>query len=64
LCHVFTTGFCRLARNPSNLDGRVKVGVGIRVRVSVTVRVKVAVRVRVCHDLFRTRTPMFDRLQK
>ena len=53
---MFTTGFCRLARNPSNLDGRVKVGVGIRVRVSVTVRV--------CHDVFRTRTPMFDRLQK
>ena len=53
---MFTTGFCRLARNPSNLDGRVKV------RVSVTVRVKVTVRV--CHDVFRTRSPMFDRLQK
>jgi len=28
------------------------------------VRVSVAVRVRVCHDMFRTRSPMFDRLQK
>jgi len=34
----------------------------VRVRVSVTVGVRVTVRV--CHDMFRTRSPMFDRLQK
>ena len=27
-------------------------------------RGRVYVRVRVCHDMFRTRSPMFDRLQK
>jgi len=58
--------------NPSNLDGcvyvRVRVRVNIRVSIMVTVSVTVSVRVtvmdRVCHDMFRTRSPMFDRLQK
>ena len=38
--------------------------VRVRVRVSVSVTVTVRVTVRVCHDMFRTRLPMFDRLQK
>ena len=40
----------------------------VRVRVRVSIRVRVSVRVwvrfRVCHDMFRTRSSMFDRLQK
>ena len=36
------------------------VRVRVRVRVSVTDRVTV----RVCHDTFRTRSPMFDMLHK
>ena len=32
--------------------------------VTVRIRVRVSVRVRVCHDMFLTRSPMFDRLQK
>ena len=47
--------------NPSNIDGRVYVCMYmVRIRVSVTVWV----RFRVCHDMFRTRSSMLDRLPK
>jgi len=55
--------------NPSNIDGRVyvcmyMVTVRVRVRIRVSVRVWVWVRFRVCHDMFRTRSSMLDRLRK
>jgi len=49
-------------RWPSICICKYMVRVSIRVRVSVTVTVRVTVRV--CHDMFRTRSPMFDRLQR
>jgi len=39
------------------------VRVGVRVSIRVRVSVRVWVRFRVCHDMFRTRSSMFDRLQ-
>jgi len=36
----------------------------VRVSIRVRVSVRVWVRFRVCHDMFRTRSSMFDRLQK
>ena len=60
--------------NPSNIDGRVyvlcmsMVRVRVSIRVSIRVRIRVSVRVwvwfRVCHDMFRTRSSMLDRLWK
>jgi len=40
------------------------VRVGVRVSIRVRVSVRVWVRFRVCHDMFRTRSSMFNRLQK
>ena len=42
----------------------VRVGVRVSIRVSIRVSVRVWVRFRVCHDMFRTRSSMFDRLRK
>ena len=43
---------------------RVSIRVSIRVRVRIRVSVRVWVRFRVCHDMFRTRSSMLDRLPK
>jgi len=45
---------------------RVKVRVSIRVSIRVRIRVsaRVWVRFRVCHDMFRTRSSMLDRLRQ
>jgi len=43
---------------------RVSIRVSIRVRVWVRVSVRVWVRFKDCHDMFRTRSSMFDRLRK
>jgi len=43
---------------------RVSIRVSIRVRVRIRVSVRVWVRFRICHDMFRTRSSMLDRLPK
>jgi len=65
VCKISIHYFC----NPSNIDGRVyvcmyMVRVRVSIRVSIRVSVRVWVRFRVCHDMFRTRSSMLDRLPK